>query len=67
MLTRRGRFYFGIAFGVFWYLLHCDFNSNAHPGVPWYETGFYFGGPKGFPVVIVAFALAFVQLFFRKD
>ncbi len=66
MLTRMGRFYFLIAFGVLWYLLHCNFNSNEHPGVPWYETGLHTAGAKGFSVVIAAFVLAFAQLLFRK-
>lgn len=66
MVRRIRLFWFLIAFGVFWYLLHCDFNSKDHPGIPWYETGLHAGGAYGFTVVIAAFILALVQLF-RKD
>lgn len=66
MLTRMGQFYFFIAFGAFWYFLHCDFNSSDHPGIPWYETGLHTAGALGFFVVIAAFILALVQLF-RKN
>lgn len=65
-LTRLSGFLLFFSLGVVFYLTYCLFNFKEHPDLPWYETGIYEGGLRGFPVAVCFVAVALLFLLFGR-